>query len=897
MPFIPVSAGPQAGLIPGGGEGGETGGTTQNPSGVFESVVALTCRERPSTPPVGKRELSASADPRPQPQPIRHAQQIPSSRPQDSAPLACMGLLGSLDGSRQPTASTQGPAAGRTDEAAAEGPTGVSDQQLPKPTTRRQPSSADMPVSNLPAALPGLARISHQASSRAHTDPRPQQMAGETYEPVQLAPVHRAEAEVPSVTADSPPQLPSVTVDSPPQLPKAWDPWVQAGKSGFGFPLATGSQAGHAGLVQTAPQTSSPGRIFPQAPSRGPADPQPHQRAGEKSVLCSSPPQATEAGSGMRALVAAVRPGGEELAIPQPAAGGEVLSVPSGGDSAGRIPGQRTANASTLAHPTETGAPTISAAPGASKIEGSATAATESPGISTDRAVSTGLGTDRAVSTSQGAPQTGETARPIGYRGQNNDRQALHTAASGNGGGSRPALGVRPKLTTIVGGASVGRAGTSTPAGRIMARIEGDWHHETRSGPGPEPKASRTAASSPHGVRAAAPPQPRGKPIPARGVPEGRGKPIPASGAPEGRRQAGSEPRPSPIPIHSIHPTSGRVTERSGTDPARHRIGQRGQGSPPANEVATRPATPWWLRADDGATARPVEAQIQVDQEVPVRAVARRGSGGFKGEGVGDASARTGGSANARRPGNGGPEGGLSWRPVQGLMDESAPRPSHPAPLDQRAAVAGPERGLAGPNKGMMPPASTAVGAGTPAPTDMLPPKLASVSAQTAYWLRASLRAQRREAVVTLDPPELGRLRIHVRQDGPGMTARITAELPEVEALLRAGAEMIRERLVSQGLRIDQLVIESAPHRSESARSAPSDGSGQQTQTPGDPDTGPQGGRRAPQDSPNPRGHGGAGRDGPESDRRPQTADGAVPPTPRLEPSGRGRRGRLDVRA
>jgi flagellar hook-length control protein FliK len=87
-------------------------------------------------------------------------------------------------------------------------------------------------------------------------------------------------------------------------------------------------------------------------------------------------------------------------------------------------------------------------------------------------------------------------------------------------------------------------------------------------------------------------------------------------------------------------------------------------------------------------------------------------------------------------------------------------------------------------------------------------PRVAAVSAQAAYWLRTSLKANRREAVVTLDPPDLGRMRISIRQEGRAVTARITVEMPEVEALLREGADAIRKRLNTQGMRLDRLVVE-----------------------------------------------------------------------------------------
>jgi len=90
----------------------------------------------------------------------------------------------------------------------------------------------------------------------------------------------------------------------------------------------------------------------------------------------------------------------------------------------------------------------------------------------------------------------------------------------------------------------------------------------------------------------------------------------------------------------------------------------------------------------------------------------------------------------------------------------------------------------------------------------MLSQKSASIRAQAAEYLRMSLRSNRREILVRLDPPELGRMNIRIQQTGNRTIARIAAQLPEVENLLRDGAEMIRNRLNSQGMRVDSIVVE-----------------------------------------------------------------------------------------
>jgi hypothetical protein len=116
-------------------------------------------------------------------------------------------------------------------------------------------------------------------------------------------------------------------------------------------------------------------------------------------------------------------------------------------------------------------------------------------------------------------------------------------------------------------------------------------------------------------------------------------------------------------------------------------------------------------------------------------------------------------------------------------------------------------------------------------PTATMPPRVAQVAAQAAYWLRTSLRANRGEAVVTLDPPELGRMRITVRQEGEALTARILAELPEVEGILREGVAAIRDRLEQQGFRLESLAIESTARHEAPVAPQPDAADGSQTHT------------------------------------------------------------------
>jgi hypothetical protein len=190
-----------------------------------------------------------------------------------------------------------------------------------------------------------------------------------------------------------------------------------------------------------------------------------------------------------------------------------------------------------------------------------------------------------------------------------------------------------------------------------------------------------------------------------------------------------------------------------------------------------------------------------------------------EGERVVGADARPVDPARASWPRSESAEGGFLQRPTQGLTDEPAPRPSHLGTVLPPATGGGDSARAAGSAD-----PSSAAGAAWRALENargLLDRYAEAIGGQTAYWIRASLRAGRSEASVTLDPPELGRLRISLAQDGLMVTARIRAELPEVESLLREGGERIRERLSSQGVRVDALVIETAPARAARVTAAP----------------------------------------------------------------------------
>ncbi len=294
----------------------------------------------------------------------------------------------------------------------------------------------------------------------------------------------------------------------------------------------------------------------------------------------------------------------------------------------------------------------------------------------------------------------------------------------------------------------------------------------------------------------------------------------------------------------------------------------------PAESAAREPGRteqPWWLKA----LARPARAQAGLQ------------SGG---ERVVGADARPVDPARAGQPRNESAVGGFSHGLTQGLTEEPAPRPSHPGTVFQPLAAPGDGARVTSATMGR--PAlldaawQAAEGAG-----GGLRPYAETVSGQTVYWIRASLRAGRRETAVTLDPPQLGRLRISLVQNGPLVTARIRAELPEVESLLREGSERIRERLSSQGVRVDALVIEAAPARAARVAGAPE--AQPHAQDRPDAETASQGGQRHPQRPTGQTAREEALRSNDPRDPRPPARGSAASAAPAARQSWAG----LDVRA
>jgi hypothetical protein len=64
---------------------------------------------------------------------------------------------------------------------------------------------------------------------------------------------------------------------------------------------------------------------------------------------------------------------------------------------------------------------------------------------------------------------------------------------------------------------------------------------------------------------------------------------------------------------------------------------------------------------------------------------------------------------------------------------------------------------------------------------------------------------------VTLDPPELGQVRIQLRVEDKRVFARVGAARSDVERALRAEESSLREGLARQGLRLETLIVDRLP--------------------------------------------------------------------------------------
>jgi flagellar hook-length control protein FliK len=213
-------------------------------------------------------------------------------------------------------------------------------------------------------------------------------------------------------------------------------------------------------------------------------------------------------------------------------------------------------------------------------------------------------------------------------------------------------------------------------------------------------------------------------------------------------------------------------------------------------------------------------------------------------ERAGDAGplALTGAAGHAA--GSGGATGGSREPRIERPTDWAAPRPtSPPAAQSVSRSESGVQSGLDGNSSGAGGAKSDGMSPGTDTSTATLAagaafaspwPEVseittpfgslrATVRVQTVRALRAAVLAESQNAVVTLDPPGLGRIRIQVRVVADLVAASVRAERPEVERLLRADRQVIRSRLAEQGLRLETLLVERGARGGESALSSQND--------------------------------------------------------------------------
>ncbi|MFH1144395.1 MAG: flagellar hook-length control protein FliK [Candidatus Eisenbacteria bacterium] len=162
----------------------------------------------------------------------------------------------------------------------------------------------------------------------------------------------------------------------------------------------------------------------------------------------------------------------------------------------------------------------------------------------------------------------------------------------------------------------------------------------------------------------------------------------------------------------------------------------------------------------------------------------------IQGEGSGGAAGREASEGGLRSP--------YDDRSMEGPV-------SRPVPFSSVVEAATAREGASGP-------ASAASGSsGAPAagqPAAWLTPLAATLQIQALRGIRLALGDGEHEAVINLNPPQLGRLRIRVRVSGERVSARVQAQRPDVGALLGADREVLREGLEEQGLRLEALIIE-----------------------------------------------------------------------------------------
>lgn len=94
------------------------------------------------------------------------------------------------------------------------------------------------------------------------------------------------------------------------------------------------------------------------------------------------------------------------------------------------------------------------------------------------------------------------------------------------------------------------------------------------------------------------------------------------------------------------------------------------------------------------------------------------------------------------------------------------------------------------------------------AATSLVP--LEALPEEITRMVRFAVGTSGREAVLRLDPPELGAVRIEIRIQGNDVMVRITAEREDVRHWLEVGREGLGDRFERSGLRLERLAIETA---------------------------------------------------------------------------------------
>ena len=121
-------------------------------------------------------------------------------------------------------------------------------------------------------------------------------------------------------------------------------------------------------------------------------------------------------------------------------------------------------------------------------------------------------------------------------------------------------------------------------------------------------------------------------------------------------------------------------------------------------------------------------------------------------------------------------------------------------------------------------PALRADAVGKAARVQQAAPKPGSTAMQRADaildQLRVHIRAGDREAIIQLNPVELGRMRLHVKVNGSSVAATIGAESAETLALLEAHAPELRSWLARDGVETVELELELLTSSEDEGRSS-----------------------------------------------------------------------------